>query len=175
MFISCKLSKACHDPGIKDYEALFLWLFGYLRKYPDYAIKFYHDVTQSPVYQIARSQNVPQADLIGFCDTNWQDCPDTGQSTAGELIYCQGGIIHARSHVPIPVAMWSSAAAKYVAACSACMAASHLCMLLYDYKHLGTKQYDKVIQMLDIAPSILMVDNQAAVQMGMNDRLTKLT
>jgi hypothetical protein len=55
MFITCKLSKACHDPGIKDYEAL-LWLFGYLRKYPDYAIKFYHDVTQSPVYQIAQSQ-----------------------------------------------------------------------------------------------------------------------
>jgi hypothetical protein len=22
MFITCKLSKACHDPGIKDYEAL---------------------------------------------------------------------------------------------------------------------------------------------------------
>jgi hypothetical protein len=29
--------------------------------------------------------------------------------------------------------------------------------------------------MLDIAPTILMVDNQAAVQMGMNDKLTKLT
>jgi hypothetical protein len=29
--------------------------------------------------------------------------------------------------------------------------------------------------MLDIAPSILMVDNQAAVQMGMHDKQTKLT
>jgi hypothetical protein len=69
----------------------------------------------------------------------------------------------------------SSAKAEYVAACSACMAASHLRMLLYDYKHLGTKHYNQVNQLLDIAPSILMVDNQAAVQMGMNDRLTKLT
>jgi hypothetical protein len=69
----------------------------------------------------------------------------------------------------------SSAEAEYVAACSACMAASHLRMLLYDYKYLGTKQYSEVKQMLDIAPSILMVDNQAAVQMSMNDRLTKLT
>jgi KUP system potassium uptake protein len=173
MFITCKLSKACHDPGIKDYEAL-LWLFGYIRNYPDYAIKFYHDVTQSPVYQIAQSQNIPQAEIIGFSDASWQDCPDTGRSTAGEIIYCQGGIVHARSHVPVPVAM-SSAEAEYVAACSACMAASHLRMLLYDYKHLGTKHYNQVNQILDIAPSILMVDNQAAVQMGMNDRLTKLT
>jgi hypothetical protein len=173
MFITCKLSKACHEPGIKDYEAL-LWLFGYLRKYPDYAIKFYHDVKQSPIYQIAKTQNIPQGELTGFCDASWQDCPDTGRSTVGELIYCQGGIVHARSHVPVPVAM-SSAEAEYVAACSACMAASHLRMLLYDYKYLGTKQYSEVKQMLDIAPSILMVDNQAAVQMSMNDRLTKLT
>jgi hypothetical protein len=173
MFITSKLTKACHEPGIKDYEAL-LWLFGYLRKYPDYAIKFYHDVTQSPVYRIAQSMNVPQAELIGFSDASWQDCPDTGRSTVGELIYCQGGIVHARSHVPDPVSM-SSAEAEYVAACSACMAASHLRMLLYDHKHLGTKRYSKINQMLDIAPTILMVDNQAAVQMGMNDKLTKLT
>jgi hypothetical protein len=173
LFITCKLSKACHDPGIKDYEAL-LWLFGYLRKYPDYGIKFYHDVTQSPVHQIAKSQNVPQSEIIVFSDANWQDCPDTGRSTAGELVYCQGGYVHAKSHIPVPVAM-SSAESEYMSACSACMAASHVRMLLYDYKHLGTERYSKVNQMIDMAPSILMVDNQAAVQMGMNDRLTKLT
>ena len=174
MFITCKLSKACHDPGIKDYEAL-LWLFGYLRKYPDYGIKFYHDVTLSPVYQIAKSQNVPQSELIVFSDASWQDCPDTGRSTAGELVYCQGGYVHARSHVPVPVAM-SSAESEYMSACSACMAASHVRMLLlYDYKYLGTARYNQVNQILDIAPSVLMVDNQAAVQMGMNDRQTKLT
>jgi hypothetical protein len=173
MFITCKLSKACHDPGIKDYEAL-LWLFGYLRKYPDYAIKFYKDVTQSPVYQIAKSQNIPQAEILAFSDASWQDCPDTGRSTAGELIFCQGGIIHAKSHVPVPIAM-SSGESEYNSSCSACMASSHLRMLLYDYKYLGTKHYNKVHQMLHIAPSILMVDNQAAVQMGMNDKQTKLT
>jgi hypothetical protein len=173
MFIICKLSKACHDPGIKDYEAL-LWLFGYLQKYPDYALKYYHDVTQSPVYQIARSQNIPQAEILAFSDASWQDCPDTGRSTAGELVFCQGGIIHAKSHVPVPIAM-SSGESEYNSSCSACMASSHMRMLLYDYKHLGTKHYNKVNQMLDIAPSILMVDNQAAVQMGMNDKQTKLT
>jgi len=55
------------------------------------------------------------------------------------------------------------------------MAASHVRMLLYDYKYLGTERYNKVNQMIDISPSVLMVDNQAAVQMGMNDKLTKLT
>jgi hypothetical protein len=173
MFITCKLSKACHDPGIKDFEAL-LWLFGYLRKHTDLGIKFYHDATQSPIYQLAKSQNVPNSELTVFSDASWQDCPDTGRSTAGELVYCQGGYVHARSHVPVPVAM-SSAESEYMSACSACMAASHLRMLLYDHKYLGTTRYSKIKQMLDMAPSVLMVDNQAAVQMGMNDKLTKLT
>jgi hypothetical protein len=131
-------------------------------------------VEQSPTYQITKSQNIPQSELVCFSDASWQDCPDTGRSTAGELIYCQGGYVHARSHVPVPVAM-SSAEAEYMSACSACMAASHVRMILYDYKYLGTKEYSDADQMTSIAPSILMVDNQAAVQMGMNDRLTKLT
>ena len=174
LFITCKLLKACHDPGINNFKAL-LWLFGYLQKNPDLGIKFYHDVTQSPIYQITKSQNIPQPELLGFSDASWQDCLDTRRSTAGELIYCQGGYVHARSHVPVPIAM-SSAEAEYMLACSACMAASHVCMILYDYKYLGTtRQYSKAEQMTSIAPRILMVDNQAAVQMGMSNKLTKLT
>jgi hypothetical protein len=160
-------------PGIKDFKAL-LWLFGYLRKYPDYCIKFYHDVTQSPAYQIAKSHKVPISELLVFTNASWQDCPDTGRSTAGEFVFCQGGYIHAKSHMPIPVSM-SSAEAEYVSSCSGSMAASHTRMLLYDYKHLGTDHYSKVNQILAIAPSVLMVDNQAAVQMSMNDKLMKLT
>jgi hypothetical protein len=151
--------------------------FGYLDtsgvKHPDFGNKFYHDVTWSPIYQIAKSQNVPQSKIIVFSDASWQDCPDTRRSMAGELIYCQGGYIHAKSHVPVPVAM-SSTESEHMSACLACMATSHIWMLLYDYKHLGKKWYNKVNQMLDIAPSVLMVNNQAAVQMGMNDWLTKL-
>jgi hypothetical protein len=173
LFIICKLSKACHDPGIKDYEAL-LWLFGYLRKYPDYCIKFYHDVTQSPVYQILKTHKIPISELVILTDSSWQDCPDTGHSTIGEFVFCQGGYVHAQSSLPVPVAM-SSAEAEYVSACSGSMAGSHARMLLYDYKHLGTERYSKENQMLTIAPSVLMVDNQAAVQMSMNDQLTKLT
>jgi hypothetical protein len=93
MFMTCKLSKACHDPGIKDFEAL-VWLFGYLQKYPDNALKYYHDVTQSPVYQIAKSQNITQAKIVAFSNASWYDCPDTGRSTAGKLVFCKGDIIH---------------------------------------------------------------------------------
>ena len=114
------------------------------------------------------------SELMAFTDASWQDCPDTGQSTSGEFIFCQGGYIHAKSHMPIPVAM-SSAEAEYMSACSGGMAAAHAQMLLYDYKHLGTDHYSKAEQMLSIAPCVLMVDNQAAVQMSMNDKLNKLT
>jgi hypothetical protein len=173
MFITCKLSKACHDPGIQDYEAL-LWLFGYLRKYPDFGIKYYNDVKQSPIYSIAKERNIPMSEIMTMTDSSWQDCPDTGRSTAGELAFVQGGYVAAKSHVPVPVAM-SSAESEYMSAASGCMTSSHLRMILYDHKYLGTKKYSIVDQVLDIAPSILMVDNQAAVQMGMNDKLTKLT
>ena len=46
-----KLAKSVNNPGVKDFEAL-LHLFGYLRQFPDYAIKFYRNIKQSPVYEI---------------------------------------------------------------------------------------------------------------------------
>ena len=151
-----------------------MWLFGYLRKYPDYAIKFYHDVKQSPIYQITKSNNIPTSEIVAFSDASWQDCPDTGRSTCGSMIFYQGGIIHARSHVPGPVAL-SSCKAEYMSACEACMTAAHIRMLLYDYKYLGTKNYCKTHQVLKIAPAVLMVDNQAAVQLSQNDKLSRPT
>jgi hypothetical protein len=173
MFITCKLSKACHDPGVPDFEAL-LWLFGYLRKYPDFGIKYYYDIKQSPIYKIAKERSIPISEIMTLTDASWQDCPDTGRSTVGDMTFVQGGYVQAKSHVPQPVAM-SSAEAEYMSAASGSMTSAHVRMILYDHKYLGTKRYDVMKQVLDMAPSILMVDNQAAVQMSMNDKLTKLT
>ena len=50
-WIVMKLAKSCINPREEDYKAL-LHLLGYLRKYPYYAIKYYSDTTESPVYQI---------------------------------------------------------------------------------------------------------------------------
>jgi hypothetical protein len=79
LFITGKLSKACHDPRIKDFKAL-MWLFGYLRKYySDYCVKFYLDVTQSPRCQIMKTHKVPISELVVYTDApSWQNCPYMG-------------------------------------------------------------------------------------------------
>ena len=74
----------------------------------------------------------------------------------------------------IPIAM-SSCEAEVMASCSGCMASAHLHMLLYDMKYLGTKTYDKSQLALPNPPTIIMVDNEAAVKMSINDKLTKHT
>ena len=115
-----------------------------------------------------------QSELIVFSDASWQDCPDTGRSTTGYLIYYQGGIVEANSMLQIPVAM-SSCEAEVMAACSGCMAVAHLHMLLYDMKYLGTKNYNSGKLALPNPPTVIMVDNEAACKMSLNDKLTKHT
>ena len=86
LWITNKLAKSANNPGVKDFQAL-MHLFGYLRKFPDYAIKFYADVTQSPVYDICQRHKISMPQIIGFSDTSWQDCLDTGRSTCGFKIF----------------------------------------------------------------------------------------
>ena len=114
------------------------------------------------------------SELVVFTDASWQDCPDTGRSTTGYLIFYRGGVIEANSMLQIPVAM-SSCEAEVMAACSGSMAAAHLHMLLYDMKYLGTKRYNNSQLALPNPPTVVMVDNEAACKMSLNDKLTKHT
>jgi hypothetical protein len=173
LFIVCKLAKACSCPGMKDYEAL-IWLLGYLQDRPNLANMFYTDVCSSPVYKMCISQRIQPSDLLVFTDASWQDCPDTGCSTVGYLIFYQGGIIDANSTVPTPVAM-SSSEAELMGACTGCMAVAHIRMLLYDIEYLGTKQWTSAFQNLAQAPVIVMVDNQATVKIAASKKLTRKT
>ena len=173
LFIVNKLAKACTNPGRKDFEAL-LWLFGYLRSEQSWGSKFYSHIKESPVYDILTKQETIKSELVVFTDASWQDCPDTGRSTTGYLIFYQGGVVEANSMLQVPIAM-SSCEAEVMAACSGCMAAAHLHMLLYDMKYLGTKHYNNAQLALPDPPTIIMVDNQAACRMSMNDKLTKHT
>lgn len=173
LFIVNKLAKACVAPGKEDFKAL-LWLFGYLRAEPAWGSKFYSDMKESPVNNLVKKHILKTSDIIVFTDGAWQDCPDTGRSTTGFLIYYQGGVIEANSSLQVPVAM-SSCEAEVMASCSGCMAAAHIHMLLYDMKYLGTKDYNCTKPALPDPPTIIMVDNQAAVQMSLNDKLTKHT
>ena len=173
LFIVNKLAKACTDPGRKDFEAL-LWLFGYLRAEPAWGSKYYSNLKQSPIHDLLTRHETFQSELVVFTDASWQDCPDTGRSTTGYLIFYRGGVIEANSMLQIPIAM-SSCEAEVMAACSGCMAAAHLHMLLYDMKYLGTKKYNNSQLALPNPPTVVMVDNEAACKMSLNDKLTKHT
>ena len=173
LFAVCKLAKACISPGIIDFRAL-SWLIGYLRRRPYYALKFYPDCTSNPVYDICLHHRIPYADLTVFSDASWQDCPDTGRSTVGYMIFHNGALIEANSTMPTPVAM-STSEAEYMAACSATMATAHIRMLLYDMLYLGTKQWRESTQRLPSIPAILMIDNEATVQIAKNGKLTRKT
>ncbi|KAI2491797.1 hypothetical protein MHU86_22765 [Fragilaria crotonensis] len=172
LFAVCKLAKACISPGIPDFRAL-SWLIGYLRR-PYYALKFYPDGTSNPIYDICLHHRIPYSDLTVFSDASWQDCPDTGRSTVGYMIFYNGALIEANSTMPTPVAM-STSEAEYMAACSATMATAHIRMLLYDMLYLGTKQWRESTQRLPSIPAILMIDNEATVQIAKNGKLTRKT
>ena len=109
-----------------------------------------------------------------FSDASWQDCPDTGRSTVGYMIFHNGALIEANSTMPTPIAM-STSEAEYMAACSATMATAHIRMLLYDMTYLGTKQWRESSQRLPTTPSVLMIDNEATVQIAKNGKLTRKT
>jgi hypothetical protein len=173
LFIVNKLAKACTNPGKKDFQAL-LWLFGYLRAEPDWGSRFYSNPKESPITDILSKHTLPNSEIIVFTDASWQDCPDTGRSTQGYLIFYQGGVIEAHSSLQTPVAM-SSCEAEVMACCTGCMAAAHIHMLLYDMKHLGTKAYDNTQSSLPNPPTVVCVDNEAACKMSLNDKLTKHT
>ncbi|KAI2502001.1 Mitochondrial protein [Fragilaria crotonensis] len=165
--------KACICPGELDFRAL-IWLFGYLRRRPSYALKFYPDGTSNPIYSICAQHSIPYSDLTVFSDASWQDCPDTGRSTVGYMIFHNGALIEANSTMPTPIAM-STSEAEYMAACSATMATAHIRMLLYDMTYLGTKQWRESSQRLPTIPSVLMIDNEATVQIAKNGKLTRKT
>jgi hypothetical protein len=173
LFAVCKLAKACTSPGIVGFQAL-SWLIGYLCRRPYCALKFYPNGTSNPIYDICIHHRIPYADLTVFSDANWEDYPDTGHSTFGYMIFHKGALIEANSTMPTPVAM-SMSEAEYMAACSATMATAHIQMLLYDMLYLGTKQWRESSQRLPSIPAILMIDNEATVQIAKNGKLMRKT
>ena len=96
-------------------------------------------------------------------------------STVGYMIFHNGAIIEANSTMPTPIAI-STSEAEYMAACSATMSTAHIRMLLYNMTFLGTKQWKQSTQnLLPTTPTVLMVDNDATVQIGKNGKLTRKT
>jgi hypothetical protein len=165
LWIVNKLAKSSSNPSMIDFDAL-MHCFGYLRKHSDLAIKYYADVSKSPVYAICQKHNITMSEILGFSDSSWQDCPDTGRSTGGYKVFMQGGIIEANSTMPVPVAL-SSCEAEYMGCCNLGAMICHLRELLYDFIMKGRKEYDQQGTYGE-TPSILLIDNQATVSMSKN-------
>ena len=170
LWITNKLAKSCTNPGMKDFEAL-LHVFGYLRKHSDYSIKLYSNVKDSPAWHICDKYKIEPTDIIGFSDSSWQDCPDTGRSTCGFKVFVQGGLIDAQSTLPVPVAL-SSAEAEYMGACNLGAMVCHLRDLMYEFEALGTRDYDENEGQTKLPPTVLLIDNQATVTMSKNYKVT---
>jgi hypothetical protein len=102
--------------------------------------------------------------FLTFSDSSWNDDVDTGRSTGSFLISYMGGIVDHSSNMPDPVAL-SSAEAEYNEACLACMATSHLAMLLYELE--GEKKPRWKVP--------LILDSKSAIAMGNSFRDTKHT
>ena len=169
LWVVNKLAKSSSNPGLKNFKAL-MHCFGYLRKYIDMGIRFYANEKESPVYQLCQKNGVDYTDLIGFSDSSWQDYPDTGKSTGGYKVFCQGGLIEANSTMPVPIAL-SSAEAEYMSCNILGAMFFHLRELLYEFENLGKSDYD-INGLHGQTPSIVLIDNQATVSMSKNYKVT---
>ena len=156
-----KLAKYSNNPGINHYKAL-LHLIGFLKINNTKGLTFYSDVKESPLHKPLKENGIIMKfdSIITFTDSSWNDCKDTGRSTGGHVTLIQGGAVDYGSHLPIPVVM-SSGEAEYKAAAVACMRASHLRMLSYDFDFLGRENYDP--DHIKYDPAIIIIDNEAAI------------
>jgi len=173
-FAVSKLAKFSNAPGKKHYQAL-IWLMGYVKATPNKGIRFYSRIRDSPVYSLLKENDTEMnsSNLVTFSDASWQDCLDTGRSTCGRISFFQGGAVDHSTYVPVPVAM-SSGESEYLGAAGAAIGAAHLRMLCYDFNNLGATHYN-VENMEREPPSLIMVDNEAAIAMSKSDKDTART
>ena len=104
---------------------------------------------------------------MDFSDSSWKYCPDTGRSTGAYNIFYQGGPIDHGTHVPGPVAQFSSES-EYNAACTAEMALAHFRMLIHELLNEDP----------DIFPQealLIVLDSKSAMCIAKNGKNTKHT
>jgi hypothetical protein len=169
--ISCaevKFAKYTRRPGAVHMEAL-LHLLRYLRDNIYLRLKFYSNITMSPITRLL-SSNGSSLDnpLCSFTDSSRNDDIDTGRSSGCFMIFYMGGVVEHSSNIPASLAL-SSAEAEYNEACLACMAAAHLKQFLEDLEL--PFAYDKKSK----KPIQIFVDNRITVDMGASFKDTQRT
>jgi hypothetical protein len=119
-----KLARFMQYPG-RNHFKLLLHLLRHLQCHRlKGGIKFYADKTKSPLHQhLTTTGNGDFADypIVCFSDSSFQDCPDSGRSTGGYLVFVQGAVVDVTSTMPQLVA-WSTCEAEYCMGALAAMA-----------------------------------------------------
>ena len=125
-------------------------------------------MNDTPVSEILRQASIKtENQLMGFSDSSWKYCPDTGRSTGSCIIFYQCGSIDHGTHVPVPVSQ-SSAESEYNAACTAGMALAYFRMLIHEFLN---KDPEIVIEKYPL----IILDSKSAVCMANNGKDTKHT
>ena len=45
-------------------------------------LKYYDNINYAPIYELLIQASIKtENQFMDFCDSSWQDCPDTGRST----------------------------------------------------------------------------------------------
>ena len=158
-----KLAKFSHNPGTVHFRAL-LHLIGFLKNTSYKGLKFFSDLKKSHVYKLLNSNNIKTTEdsVIIFSDSSWNDCIDTGRSTGVYISFNQGGPADYGSHIPVPVVI-SNGEAEYISAAVACMRVSHLRMIIYDLRCMGSDNYDQ--DNVNMEHARIIIDNEAAISM----------
>ena len=111
LFAIRKLCKFMHMPGRRHFEAA-SHLLNHLRCHPARSLKYYRDITKSPLYNHI-TKAIPNTtinpNIVYFTDSAFQDCDDR-RSTGCYIGFLQGGIIDMVSTVPLPIASSSAEA-----------------------------------------------------------------
>jgi hypothetical protein len=165
-FATHKLARFMKHPGRKHFEAA-IHLLHYLRDNSQLGLKYYFNFEDSPLHDILHHHKIDcRRFLATFSDSSWQDCPDTGRSTACYTVTYMGGVIDHTTHMPAIVAL-SSAEAEYNGACTASMATDHHRMML--------NELEKLDPDANPSPIPLLMDSISAIAMSKSIKDTKRT
>jgi len=165
LYATRKACKFTTKPGRPHFQALH-HLLNHLRCYPVKAIKFYRDVSKSPLAQLLKDAGHGDVDpsFVYFTDSSFMDCEDL-RSTGSHIGLMQGGVIDQGSGVPLPIAMSTcEAEASWMSLCM--MACAHVsggfCEILFD-------DSDRVYTVP------VFSDSSAAKALSQNDKDSKRT
>ena len=149
------LCSCMHDPSVASYNAA-IQLLLYVWKTQEYTLHISGKTSSPNGFDASTSSHISSHHgLVAYSDASWNKTDDFGRNMFGYVVYLYGGPISFTSKRMNVVAL-SSAEAEYAAAAAACKEIHFIRNVLTD---LGVSCP---------GPTILSVDNQAAIKISEN-------